>query len=632
MSDESKLKDFLEEKKQVEERLSELEEEVRILESAQKVLAAFLLEMKQKEVIDQKVFHFRKSFVSAQLMMKGDDFILLKGSEVDINHLLATTQTGIRTRRKHAIDKRILVPIGKSNPGKYRLVEEMHFTDPSVAASFVGGGARNGWLDWLNDNDKPLFNFKEKVAQSSSGDHQHKPVKEKKEEKASPATPKIGISSKMGASSKKKADDSPQDSRLLEEPDTSSELIESYKRNGGPLFNLSQKGVKAFLKIKNGHFVICIGSEVNAPSRLHPQYKTINESLESAKNQKRLTLISGGRYKVEDEFAFGTPEEAMKFILGGRFDSAVDWITSDGITLSEYMRQTGFESPSSNSTPRNEEDPTMNNEGNIARDAEVPEERPARYEIRKWHSHKNAYLEVRDGKKILCVGSRVDFLMPVFAGWERIQELREKARIQNWITSPSIGVYKTIVEIPFDSFADAAEFVLGGSRDGGEWVLIDVAVSDPLNKDKIDDEKTIEAEKKSKETEAIDLERIISISDFNDPSNYRLVGFILDDERYDCKGFGELPYELINVLNKRDPSVLERVRYSTKRVGYKKAFISKYTYLLASPREVSDGVFIEMEGQDSTMLERTKKILANYHELETAFYLVIAPNERYRIF
>ena len=43
---------------------------------------------------------------------------------------------------------------------------------------------------------------------------------------------------------------------------------------------------------------------------------------------------------VEDEFVFSSSTDAMKFVLGGRFDSSTDWMTDDGISLSEYLQYT----------------------------------------------------------------------------------------------------------------------------------------------------------------------------------------------------------------------------------------------------------------------------------------------------
>ena len=549
------LANLLSEKKALEQKIADLKKEVKILVEAQRIISVALLHEETDENANFTVFHFKPGFLSAKLIVKDDEFILLKGSEIDSTRFPNSTRPVIKTKRNQAINKHMLTPLSES-PGIYKLEEDMSFSDPSMAVCFVGGGSRNGWIEWVDDNDRTLFFYKNQIK------------KNKKEAVKKKAEHLVTVSE----SSKKQLTEKPKISIKQEEKLEHVDIIDSYRNSGGPVFNLSSKGVKAYLEKRETGFVICKGSEINNPSPVNPQYKDMRTFLDAEMRKRTLSLISGNRYRVEDEFVFSSSTDAMKFVLGGRFDSSTDWMTDDGISLSEYLQYTS------------KADKTENDEGS--------------QELSTSENNTKYY-----GAVSILATENNDSLP------------KYQIRGQETIKVPLV---------------EPTAFAQGCSRNGDEWGILNdtkqLAKSDKkvtsLDTNTINDMTDSRTDKILSKRDSSLLEIIIPVTDFNNPAHYNLKGFVFDGVRYNCQGFRELPYQLLSILNKQEPTILDRIRYSIKRESYKKAFISKYTYLLDSPREVSDGIFIEMEGADSTMIIRAKKLLKKYQKQECSLLLI----------
>lgn len=98
------------------------------------------------ESIDSELYHTTRNGISARGYYKGDTFVVLEGSEIDL------TRKAIREKienQRHTMlkDKQI-----ELINGKYRLNISISFTSPGSAAVFVLGGSQNGWVEWKNEN------------------------------------------------------------------------------------------------------------------------------------------------------------------------------------------------------------------------------------------------------------------------------------------------------------------------------------------------------------------------------------------------------------------------------------------------------------------------------------------------
>ena len=125
------------------------------------------------------------------------------------------------------------------------------------------------------------------------------------------------------------------------------------------------------------------------------------------------------------------------------------------------------------------------------------------------------------------------------------------------------------------------------------------------------------------------LERKIPLSLLEEASDYIIHGFVLDGVFHQCDSYRDLPYLLLSALNRRNPELLEKMRV-TKEDLKKHSFVSKYTFGLVSPKEIDDGIYIEMKGTDGTMLDRAKRIIDKYKLQPDSLLLVVVPTEKKR--
>lgn len=96
------------------------------------------------ESVNSELYHTTRNGISGQGYYKGDTFVVLEGSEIDIKKRAFRDKLE-NQRQKMFEDKQI-----ELNNGKYILNVSVSFTSPSSAAEFVLGGSQNGWVEWKN--------------------------------------------------------------------------------------------------------------------------------------------------------------------------------------------------------------------------------------------------------------------------------------------------------------------------------------------------------------------------------------------------------------------------------------------------------------------------------------------------
>ena len=80
----------------------------------------------------------------------GDQFEVLEGSEIDMSRRCHSDK--IERQRQNAVQTGDIVKNGE----RYTLRVSVSFPSPSMAAGFVLGGSRNGWIEWKSRNGETM--------------------------------------------------------------------------------------------------------------------------------------------------------------------------------------------------------------------------------------------------------------------------------------------------------------------------------------------------------------------------------------------------------------------------------------------------------------------------------------------
>lgn len=80
----------------------------------------------------------------------GDQFEVLEGSEIDMSRRCHSDK--IERQRQNAVQTGDIVKNGE----RYTLSVSVSFPSPSMAAGFVLGGNRNGWIEWKSRNGETM--------------------------------------------------------------------------------------------------------------------------------------------------------------------------------------------------------------------------------------------------------------------------------------------------------------------------------------------------------------------------------------------------------------------------------------------------------------------------------------------
>ncbi|NEG69215.1 GIY-YIG nuclease family protein [Bifidobacterium choloepi] len=94
------------------------------------------------------IFHTRRNGITGRAIYDPatGSMTVLAGSQVDLTRPVVNSATVIGERERLFHDM----------TGVTRLDENITFTSPSAAATFVLGGSVNGWIEWVDDNDYTL--------------------------------------------------------------------------------------------------------------------------------------------------------------------------------------------------------------------------------------------------------------------------------------------------------------------------------------------------------------------------------------------------------------------------------------------------------------------------------------------
>ena len=99
---------------------------------------------------DEELFYFKNDVVDARMkVVGGKKYIVLEGSKIDPN--LYSSAGLIEAKR-----------LEKSNflsDDGVMVIKDIEFSSPSLAASFVRGGASNGKYYWRSGDNRPLNDF-----------------------------------------------------------------------------------------------------------------------------------------------------------------------------------------------------------------------------------------------------------------------------------------------------------------------------------------------------------------------------------------------------------------------------------------------------------------------------------------
>lgn len=121
----------------------------------------------QSPLADQLVFHTRRRGIKGLLSIIGGSYVVLSGSIIDLNTPLLDYNYSGTKKREDALNMGI---IKKNDDGFFTLTQDVHFKSPSAAAEFVLGSSRNGKIEWVDDNNKPLGEYLAEASESKTGD------------------------------------------------------------------------------------------------------------------------------------------------------------------------------------------------------------------------------------------------------------------------------------------------------------------------------------------------------------------------------------------------------------------------------------------------------------------------------
>ena len=110
----------------------------------------YFLNNAKQESNNLEIYYTSKNGIVGQGIYKGDNFVVLEGSEIDMSR--NALRDKIETQRQEMLNNKQIKEVN----GKYYLKISVTFTSPSSAAVFVLGGSQNGWIEWKNDNGTTL--------------------------------------------------------------------------------------------------------------------------------------------------------------------------------------------------------------------------------------------------------------------------------------------------------------------------------------------------------------------------------------------------------------------------------------------------------------------------------------------
>lgn len=122
----------------------------------------------------------------------------------------------------------------------------------------------------------------------------------------------------------------------------------------------------------------------------------------------------------------------------------------------------------------------------------------------------------------------------------------------------------------------------------------------------------------------------ISLSDFNSVTGKKLVSFKFDGEQYRQTKYALMLQDIVKLLDKRDPSVIERLannKFSYTSAKDKRAHISKNPNDLRSPMEIKKGIYIENNLSAFSIMKFINSLISEYNESPDIFSINVIAEE-----
>ena len=126
--------------------IEEVYEEIQFIMATQ----GYKMDNTKTTLNEANTLHTTRNGILAFGVYDGENFEVLEGSEIDMNHKCHSAT--IEKQRQTALTNGNIVCID----GKYKLNVSVSFTSPSSAAMFALGGSTNGWVEWKDKDGKTL--------------------------------------------------------------------------------------------------------------------------------------------------------------------------------------------------------------------------------------------------------------------------------------------------------------------------------------------------------------------------------------------------------------------------------------------------------------------------------------------
>ena len=342
---------------------------------------------------DSWIFYFKRNNLSASAKWTNDGFVVLKGSEI------STTLTPTAQKTTKIIDLR--QKYQNRIDCNHKLIDDILFTSPSTAASFVGGHTLNGNEVWKTRNNKspqdikdvllknpisiPIFNDETKLEENENCIFKFVGIKTinakarwnnkefivlKGSEIRRNLTPSAEKDIRIKQLREKYKNEINENCILLNDiafksKSTAAEFVGGSAFNGNTAWIATNENY--IQEIKNNELIQNTNDDeiifLNFIRQdLHARCKRTNEGywvLKDSQIKDKLTnsalenetiLNLRQKYKdkidlnwkLKDDCFFKSSSAAAKFVAGGSYDGKIVWISDDGKLLEDIIKEKGW--------------------------------------------------------------------------------------------------------------------------------------------------------------------------------------------------------------------------------------------------------------------------------------------------
>lgn len=119
------------------------------------------------------------------------------------------------------------------------------------------------------------------------------------------------------------------------------------------------------------------------------------------------------------------------------------------------------------------------------------------------------------------------------------------------------------------------------------------------------------------------LTRITLDDDFDKVTNSYLDAFVFDDEDYKQSYFALMLVDVVKLLDEMKPGVLERLAKENFTAGWKPYITYENTSSMNNPREIRDGIFIELSMSAKAIMKFINELFEEFEVSKSRFYILI---------